>query len=418
MAEKVWRQWQETSQRFLDETALWDAATTGSYTFRELGIRVDKAAEDLVSMGVGRGQVVALSMINGPDWIVSFLAIQSISAVALPLDPQLGETTVKQMADLAGARVILGPMRQRLAGNRRYRGDVCLIKTTSGSTGSARNFVFRDEEMLADGRHIIDGMALSREEINYALIPFGHSYGLGNLIIPLILEGIPMVCGRHYFPAAIIADWVRYQPTVFPAVPPLIRALSGYPAPQPLRLKQVISAGGKLLDSVRDKFMATHGVLVSNFYGSTETGGISYTNTTPKLGEPIGVGKPLPGVNVEIDAMGSIIVSSAAVYTYGNRHRKEQRGRVRLADHGYWTESGQLMLAGRRGREVKIAGRRISLETLENQLLEIEGVTDSYVAAIPGVTEESALGVIVAGSIDKAALKVAIKEASSKEFVG
>jgi len=50
-----------------------------------------------------------------------------------------------------------------------------------------------------------------------------HSYGLGNLVMPLILQGTAMVCAGDYVPRQLV-EWIdRYRITVFPAVPALLR---------------------------------------------------------------------------------------------------------------------------------------------------------------------------------------------------
>src|SRR5690606_15666449 len=100
-----------------------------------------------------------------------------------------------------------------------------LLKLTSGSTGSPRAIPFTDAEMLADGRQICAGVEIGPDDVNFGLIPFGHSYGLGNLVLPLLSQGTAIVSGAAAFPhamAAAIADW---RATVFPAVPALLRAL-------------------------------------------------------------------------------------------------------------------------------------------------------------------------------------------------
>ena len=36
--------------------------------------------------------------------------------------------------------------------------------------------------MLADGEQVCRGMDIRPDDVNFGLIPFGHSYGLGNLV--------------------------------------------------------------------------------------------------------------------------------------------------------------------------------------------------------------------------------------------
>ena len=87
----------------------------------------------------------------------------------------------------------------------------------------------RAEHLLADGRNVIKAMGIRAGDINLAVIPLGHSYGLGNLVMPLILQGTAMVCAGDYVPRQLI-EWIgRYRVTVFPAVPALLRVLAALP---------------------------------------------------------------------------------------------------------------------------------------------------------------------------------------------
>ena len=56
-------------------------------TWSELGLQVTRLADGLRTLGVESGEVVALIMANNPAWIAADLAIQSLGAVTLAIDP-------------------------------------------------------------------------------------------------------------------------------------------------------------------------------------------------------------------------------------------------------------------------------------------------------------------------------------------
>ncbi len=108
--------------------------------------------------------------------------------------------------------------------------DICCIKITSGSGAFPKAVACRASHLLADGRHIISTMKIRPSDINLGVIPLGHSYGLGNLVMPLILQGTAVVCASDYVPRQI-AEWIlRHRVTVFPGVPALFRVLASLPA--------------------------------------------------------------------------------------------------------------------------------------------------------------------------------------------
>ncbi len=410
MATEVDKVWCRTVGNRSRDTALVDAATGHTWTFGEVESAVATGVKELQASGIEAGEVLVLAEPNGLAWVSTFLAAQRLGVVVLPLELQLGVERIRKSARSAGARLLRLSEWEVVGGDRRCPPGSCLIKATSGSTGEPKLYVFKDEEMLADGRQVMAGMGLEVEDRNYAVIPFGHSYGLGNLIFPLILEGLCIVCGKGYFPQEMLEDLVRHKVTVFPAVPPLVRALSRSEVPTGLCLKRVISAGGRLDARVRDAFMERFKVPVRNFYGSSETGGIAFNRRLPQPGDPVSVGEALPGVCIELDAQGGVSVSSAAVYTEGNPLRQGKHGKVEVADIGHWNDNGELELTGRREGEVKIAGRRISLAEVESTIRQMEGVEDCWLHAYPDRGDELAIACVVAGEVQVETLRGQLRE--------
>ena len=212
-------------------------------------------------------------------------------------------------------------------------------------------------------------MGIRAGDLNLAVIPLGHSYGLGNLVLPLILQGTAMVCAGEYVPRQLI-EWIeRYRVTVFPAVPALLRVLAALP---PGRgncpsLRTVISAGAVLTPAVAQAFFARYGIKIHNFYGSSETGGICYDRTGSASLAGRSVGKPLAGVSVAVKA-GRVTVESPAVAARG--------GRWRLGDLGEWNGRGELVLLGRAGQGANIGGKKVHPLEVERVLRALPGVTD------------------------------------------
>lgn len=409
MATTVWKHWKRTAARLADAPAVTDAGTGRFWSYGQLHDMAEARAESMHGLGVRPGHVVVLARENGAAWLADFLGLQALGAVVLPVDPQAA--AAETAGTNASARLLVGDSTIPMSGTRRHRNSLCLIKATSGSTGVSKLYAFTDEQMLADGRQIVRGMDLRRADINYAVIPFGHSYGLGNLVFPLIAHGISVVTGRGFFPADILRDLREHRATVFPAVPPLLRALSETGHPGPHSLRKVISAGGKLDPAVRDRFSAKFQVPVHNFYGSTETGGISFTRRIPQPGEPATVGEPLPGVKVTINRNGVVTVSSAAVYTRGNRRREGSHGIVTVSDRGSFNARGELILSGRTDREVKVAGRRLRLADIESAALRVRGVDECFAHALNTEGADSRIGIVAAGRADPVALRQALAAA-------
>jgi acyl-coenzyme A synthetase/AMP-(fatty) acid ligase len=276
---------------------------------------------------------------------------------------------------------------------RRYRDPaVCLIKLTSGTTGQPRPLVFTAEQLLADARQVTTTMGIGPRDLNYALIPFGHSYGLGNLTVPLLAHGVPLVCGTSPLPHAIAADFARWHPTVFPGVPAMWRALAASELALP-GLRLGISAGAPLPPEVARDFAARFGRRLHSFYGSSETGGIAYDRTG--AGALAGhVGRALRGVKLTARPGTRLVVSSAAVLTQGNRRRVDKLGAWLMPDRAALNARGEVTLLGRRGTTVKIAGRRVNLAEVADRLRRLPSVREAWVGVRAGA--DPVLGAVIA----------------------
>jgi acyl-coenzyme A synthetase/AMP-(fatty) acid ligase len=120
----------------------------------------------------------------------------------------------------------------------------------------------------------------------------------------------------------------------------------------------------------------------------------------------------MAGVRIVETAGQRFWVESAAVYTRKNPSRRtpEGHGRFRPADRGALNAQGELVLLGRAGRMLKIAGRRIDLTELEQSLRKIAGIRDAYVLPHPEKSEELAAALATDLSIEaaRAAIRAAL----------
>ena len=206
--------WEKTRRRRGHDRAVVQAADGTTVTFRELAARAAAwRAAHVPDPAQLSGRAVVFAAANGPGWLEIFLGLLSAGAVVVPLDAAEPAPAQRRLA--AGLRAGFwwdGKKLSALAGARRYRDpETCLVKLTSGSTGQPRALVFTAGQLLADGRQVTATMGIGPRDLNYALIPLGHSYGLGNLVVPLLAQGVPLVCGSAPLPHAIAADFARWR---------------------------------------------------------------------------------------------------------------------------------------------------------------------------------------------------------------
>jgi acyl-coenzyme A synthetase/AMP-(fatty) acid ligase len=399
--------WDRTLRRRGGDRAVMQAADGQVVTFRELDTRAAKwLAAHAPEPSALAGRAVVFAAPNGIAWLEMFVALLRAGAVAVPLDAAEPSAAQCRLADSLragfwwdGARLVTRP------NARRFRDPaVCLIKLTSGTTGQPRPLVFTAAQMLADAHQVTATMGIGPRDLNYALIPLGHSYGMGNLTVPLLAQGVPLVCGTSALPHAIAADFAQWRPTVFPGVPAMWRALT-IANVELASLRLGISAGAPLPPEVARDFAAKFGRRLHSFYGSSETGGIAYDRdgAAALAGR---VGQAMRGVRLTLLRGQRLRVSSAAVFTHGNRRRQERLGAWIMSDRVALDRQGTVTLLGRRGTTVKLAGRRLNLAEVSANIRRLPGVRDVWVGVSAGV--DPVLGAVVSTNRPVVELRTAL----------
>jgi long-chain acyl-CoA synthetase len=398
MSEHLSQVWAETVRQAPGAFAVGECGNGRRWSRAELAAAAESWRAALPPGAALAGRRVAMAEPNGAGWWHVFLGLLAAGAIPMPLDSAEPPAGRRATAQAAGAAWLWHEGRLEPIAARRpaRRHDGCLVKLTSGSTGGPRALVFTHAQMLADGRQVCATMGITPDDVNLAVIPLGHSYGLGNLVVPLLTQGTAMVCAASPLPHVLAADCARWRPTVFPAVPTLLRALvrSEIEAAAWASLRLAISAGAPLPAAEAVAFREKFGQPVHGFYGASETGGVCYDRTGEATATGRSVGPPLTGVRLHFRRGRRFVVESAAVMG---------RGAYSPRDLAELRADGELTLLGRAGRAVKIAGRRLDLAEIEAALRAVPGVRDAYAAAHP--TRADALAAAVATELTVGALR-------------
>jgi acyl-coenzyme A synthetase/AMP-(fatty) acid ligase len=100
-------------------------------------------------------------------------------------------------------------------------------------------------------------------------------------------------------------------------------------------------------------------------------------------------------------------VSSAAVFTHGNRRRVGKQGAWIMQDRVVLDGRGGVTLLGRRGATVKIAGRRVDLAEVAGRLRRLPGVREAWAGVSCGI--EPVLGAVLATERSAGDLREALR---------
>jgi acyl-CoA synthetase (AMP-forming)/AMP-acid ligase II len=143
-----------------DELALHDLSSGQHWTFTQLRATAESSPLSEGGMVCPRGHSAA--------FVFSLLSAWRAGKVACPLES--GQTA---------PQVALPP-------------EGCVhLKLTSATTGAPRLIAFTAGQLAADAAQIVSAMGLRPDWPNLGVISLAHSYGFSNLVLPLLLHGIP-----------------------------------------------------------------------------------------------------------------------------------------------------------------------------------------------------------------------------------
>jgi len=259
----------------------------------------------------------------------------------------------------------------------------CHLKTTSATTGRPRLIAFRAEQLAADAVNIVSTMGLRPDWPNLGVISLAHSYGFSNLVLPLLLHGIPLILAPSPLPEAVRRGAAGARNLTLAAVPALWRAWHEAGAIPP-QTRLAISAGAPLPAALERAVFEASGLKIHNFYGSSECGGIAYDAAGKARLEDDYVGAALRNVRLALNEDGCVQVASDAV---GETYWPDPddtlgAGRFQTSDLGE-LKDGRVYLRGRLSDQINVAGRKVSPVTIEKALREYEAVSECLVFSVP-----------------------------------
>ena len=375
---------------------------------RQVWADASDVAAVLARAGVGAGSLVAVSTGNDPSTFAAWLACRLCDAAMIPIERSASATeradicaafgpavSLERLADtdrgeaVGGLRVLPFDIPDQARGD--YPG-AAVLKLTSGTSGRPKATFTTEAQALADARHIIEGMGIAPDDVQIGAIPLSHSYGIGNLVLPLLMQGTGLVLRNSFVPHQVADDARTFGARIFCGVPFMFEHFVTHPPSGgwPETLRWLVSAGAPLDTRTKTQFRQAFDTMIHSFYGTSETGGISFDASDDQSTEAT-VGRPLPGVSITLrpvesddHEVGRVHVESAAVATgyAGLGVAGEFRGAFLTEDLGRFNRSGHLVLTGRLSGFINVAGRKVQPDEVEQVLRAMPGVADALVVGV------------------------------------
>ena len=327
-------------------------------SFKQVNALANQVANGLISIGIKRGDKVAMTCLNLPQFPIIYYGILKLGAIVVPLNPLLkGDEIAFHLKDsdakayfcfqgteqipigewgLEGFKQVkkcrhLYSITSDLAAASPFKGvptlgqfvygqsplfesvqtkadDVAVIIYTSGTTGRAKgaqlthNSLFINASLSSN----TDIIGTTSNDIQIITLPLFHIFAMTCLMNAGLYRGVTSVLIPRFSPEDVLKAMETYKVTLFAGVPTMYWALmmcskEGFDLVEIKRnLRVCISGGASLPLSVIEGFEKIFEKGILEGYGMSEGSPVVTFNHSNRVRKPGSVGIPIWGVEVKL----------------------------------------------------------------------------------------------------------------------
>jgi long-chain acyl-CoA synthetase len=357
----VYEFWRNSARKFPDRDAV--IYLDAKHSYGKLWNQIQCFASNLASMGITKGDCVALLLPNTPHFLVSYNAVLLCGATVVAINPLQSSTEVGRQIEETNSKILIildrllqklprdpprlivaeaayyVPPQLRLLSSIKYRikrpeeaqkfedlitgtkmidypkidpkSDVAVILFTSGTTGLPKGVMLTHYSQVSNALQSYFwlrgwGYSAKPQKAGYPIIlcamPFFHSYGLV-VMNEAVSFGCTMALIPNPTPEDIMKVTQKHEVTHFPLIPRLIREIIDHPDVEKFDLTSLTtcsSGGAHIPASLMKRFEEISGARMYQGYGLTEAG--PTVTATPVEGDPNyeSAGLPYPDTEVKI----------------------------------------------------------------------------------------------------------------------
>jgi long-chain acyl-CoA synthetase len=431
---------EEGAEEFGDEIFL--AFNDDEISFGDFNLKVNKFANALIGMGIGKGDIVCVYANNSPDALAAYFGIVKIGAVGGPVNSWWQPQEIKYLlndskavaavvescyisnieeilSECPGLKTIIElgddpkpeyPSFQKLIDEAPETvpdvpidiEDEAFIFYTSGTTGNPKGVLLTHHNALHAIASLEGGLQQERGvEVALIFLPIFHVNAMFSCIAGF--NNCVKIVLRQGFSASEFWEIVeRYRVTYWSAVPAVYNILLQMPETAEGRdlssVKFGICGAAPMPVKTFENFEKIFGVKIIEGYGLTE--GTVASSLNPVKGKrKIGsIGKPLPGQQIKImdddgnelpiGEVGEICVGGGNVMK-GYLGKPEANaetlrdGWLRTGDMGYEDDEGYFFIVDRKKEMIIRGGENIYPKEIDNLLFSHPKILEAAVVGAP-----------------------------------
>ena len=404
---------QET-RNFRNKTAIIDEESSISY--EQLISSVEDIAFSLKKYGVLPFNRVGLLCDDSIDYILSSLAVLSLSAVIVPIAM---ENTGAEINDILERIMIdflifekgtynnegasgLGPNgfyekefnikktnNKQKPDNEYYKVNPAFIRFSSGTTGTSKGVVLSHETIIERTSAADRGLDISPDDMILWVLSMSFHFVV-TILLFLRRASTIVLCSR-VFPESVIEGIKKHKATFIYASPFHYNLLSHMDLLSTESLNHVrlaVSTAVKLPEKIAHDFYLKFGFELSEAYGIIEVG-LPFINLSADKKKRSSVGRVLPDyeiklINKDEDGIGQIHIKGKGMLDayfspWKNRKGIMDKGWFNTGDLAKIDEEGFLTIVGRSKDVINFAGMKVFPHEVEAVLNRFPGVKESYV---------------------------------------
>ena len=317
------------------------------FSYADLKNSAENLALHLTSIGIKKGDRVAIFMNNSWQCIVSVYGITLAGGVFLVINPQTKANKLQYILDDCSAKVIISEpflvhefspalessteiIEVILSGAKQSNSkidfefkdfdeiiqnkesnsalphiipnDLAALIYTSGSTGFPKGVMMTHQSMVFTSWSLIEYLRLTEDERIMLVLPLAFDYGLYQLLMAITIGGTLIIEHSFNFPPTIFRQIEELKPTVFPGVPSIYAIMiAAYKKTGQTfnSIKKITNTAANLPDEfISDLKNIFPNALIFKMYGLTECKRVCYLEPELIDLKPNSVGKPIPGTEV------------------------------------------------------------------------------------------------------------------------
>lgn len=403
------------------------------YTWQAIDQIVCTYVRILQEKGIRKQDRIGIFGINTPSWIIAFLALQRMGAVAVLINSYYKEKELLHCVEIADISHILYTDTEKnkevsdvietlenkgsdLSGHlwnieRSYdewvslshpeersfveetdSHDLCCILFTSGTTSDCKGVKFGHYSLVNNAAEVVKQMRWNHKDIMCLAVPLFHCFGVTISLLSSILGGMAISLLNKYKTVHVCEIVEKDKCTILNGVPSMFLAMVKNPQAKKYdlsSLKSGIIAGSPIFENEYMEISdSLRNLRLQTSYGLTEASPCvtiaDYDDTVER--KAVSAGKVIPNVEVKLldletgkvcgpNAVGEIYVKGYNVTSgYLSSHESDcsalHDGWLKTGDLAYMDKDGYLYISGRRKNLIIRGGENVSPHEIERFIKE------------------------------------------------